>query len=133
MANLVLPTFSMDCRDWLVVSPAEVGLSDEIAGAPLVAVLSTVVLGDGEFREASCVLSVGLMDDDLPATREVAAGSVAAELIDAEDSERPPATCCRPRTVQLVLLAEFTMPGGEARDVRARIEALMASFHWIAA
>jgi hypothetical protein len=132
MANLVLPTFSMDCRDWLVVSPTEVGMSDEIAGAPLVAVLSTVVLGDGEFREASCVLSVGLMADDLPATREVAAGSVAAELIDAEDSELAARFVLPAPDGELVLLAEFTMPGGEARAVRARIEALMASFHWIA-
>ena len=133
MANLVLPPFSMDCRDWLVVEPAEVGLSEEITGAPLLAVLSTVVLGDGAFREASCVLSVGVIGDELPETREVAAGCVAAELVDEEDSDRSARYVLPAPDGALAVIAEFTKPGGDDRDVRARIEALMASFHWVAA
>jgi hypothetical protein len=68
MNDLVLPVFAMDCRDWLVTTPGESGLPDEIAGAPLLAVLSTVVVTDGEFRTAGGVLTVGLLDAGRPAS-----------------------------------------------------------------
>ena len=63
MKDLVLPAFAMDCRDWLVITPTQAGLPDEVAGAPLLAVLSTAVLGADSFRSASAVLTVGLLDD----------------------------------------------------------------------
>ena len=84
MKDLVLPAFEMDCRDWLVVTPAEAGLPDEIAGSPLLAVLSTVVLGTESFVPASGVLTVGLMDDEAPRTRQLSPNCVAAELVDEE-------------------------------------------------
>ncbi len=62
--ELALPAFQMDCRDWLVITPSETGLPDEVAGTPLLAVLSTVVLDADEFRSVSAVLTVGLLDDD---------------------------------------------------------------------
>jgi hypothetical protein len=132
MTNLVLPAFSMNCGDWLVVTPAEAGFSEEIEGAPLLAVLSTVLLDGGDFREASCVLTIGLVDEDLPRTREVGGGSVAAELIEADEPDRSVRYLLPAPDGRLTLLAEFTMPGGGDPDVRARIEALMASFHWMA-
>jgi hypothetical protein len=61
--ELVLPAFQMDCRDWLVITPEEAGLPDEVAGTPLLAVLSTVVLDQVDFRSVSAVLTVGLLDD----------------------------------------------------------------------
>ena len=45
--ELALPAFQMDCRDWLIITPSETGLPDEVAGTPLLAVLSTVVLDAG--------------------------------------------------------------------------------------
>lgn len=130
MKDLVLPAFELDCRDWLVVTPDEAGLPDEVAGSPLLAVLSTVVLGADEFRPASGVLTVGLMDEDELPTRALADGCAAAELLDGEDGQRRfvmPAPNGR-----LALVAEFSMPEGEDTEVTDRIESLMTSFRWAA-
>ena len=131
MKDLVLPAFEMDCRDWLVVTPSAAGLPDEVAGAPLLAVLSTAVIGQDTFRAASGVLTVGLMEGDMP-LRPVAEDAIAAELVDVD---APPDTI---RYVlptpegNLALLAEFAMPDGADAEVEERIESLMASFRWAA-
>jgi hypothetical protein len=131
MKDLVLPAFEMDCRDWLVVTPSAAGLPDEVAGAPLLAVLSTAVIGAETFRAASGVLTVGLMDGDMP-LRYVGDDAVAAELV---DGEAPP-DCVRyvlpTPEGNLALLAEFAMPDGAHPEVEERIESLMASFRWAA-
>jgi len=132
MRDLVLPAFEMDCRDWLVVTPAQAGLPDEVAGAPLLAVLSTVVLGDDSFRPASGVLTVGLLDEDVPPARPVDDAQVAAELVDDEDDESLRFVLPAPRS-RLALLAEFRMPDGPDVEVKDRIESLMRSFRWAAA
>ncbi len=62
--ELALPAFQMDCRDWLVMTPGETGLPDEVAGAPLLAVLSSAVVGVDDFRSVSAVLTLGLLDED---------------------------------------------------------------------
>src|ERR1700748_3025902 len=62
--ELALPAFQMDCRDWLVITPSETGLPDEVAGTPLLAVLSTVVLDADDVRWVSAVLTVGLLDEE---------------------------------------------------------------------
>jgi hypothetical protein len=129
MKDLVLPAFAMDCRDWLVVTPTQAGLPDEVAGAPLLAVLSTAVLGATSFRSASAVLTVGLLDADIP-TRPVAGGSVAAELLDADEPSDSVRYVLPTPDGQLALLAEFTTPDGADAEVIERIEALMASFRW---
>ncbi|MCU1655530.1 MAG: hypothetical protein JWO57_186 [Pseudonocardiales bacterium] len=131
MRDLVLPAFEMDCRDWLVVTPAEVGLPDELAGAPLLAVLSTAVLDGDRFRSARCVLSVGLLDEDVPA-RPVADGSVAAELLIADEPADSMSYVLPAPEGRLALLAEFMMADGADVDVVDRVEALMASFRWAA-
>src|SRR4051812_8933066 len=61
--DLVLPAFEMDCRDWLVVGPTEAGLPEDVAGVPLLAVLSTVLI-DNDIEEATRALTVGVLDDD---------------------------------------------------------------------
>src|SRR3954462_15796068 len=72
--DLVLPAFEMDCRDWLVVGPAEAGLPEDVAGAPLLAVLSTVVIG-ADLEEATGALTVGGRDaNEDPHTRAAARG-----------------------------------------------------------
>lgn len=132
MRDLVLPAFEMDCRDWLVVTPAEAGFPDEIAGAPLLAVLSTVVLGEAEFRETSGVLTVGLLDGDTPSTRPVGPDTVAAELIDYDDPSDSLRYVLPAPDGALALLAEFAMPHGPDAETVRRIEALMVSFRWAA-
>ena len=137
MRDLVLPAFEMDCRDWLVVTPAEAGLPDEIAGSPLLAVLSTVVLGAESFVPASGVLTVGLLDDDLPPSRSLG-DCVAAELVDSADGHDESVRYVLPAPDQrLALLAEFSLAErGHAdeldAEVLARIESLMRSFRWAA-
>jgi hypothetical protein len=135
MADLVLPAFEMDCREWLVVSPSEAGMPEDVAGAPLLAVLSTAVIED-DIREATGALTVGLIDDDEDLdVRQVAPGSAAHELLD-EDST--PGTrryvIPAPGQQRLAVLAEFVLrPGGAERELEQRIEALMTSFRWQAA
>jgi hypothetical protein len=129
MKDLVLPAFEMNCRDWLVLTPESAGLPDEVGGAPLLAVLTTAVIGTDDIKPASGVLTVGLMDGDVP-LRQVAADGVAAELVDGEAS----ADCVRyvlpTPEGNLALLAEFAMVDGADPEVEERIEALMASFRW---
>src|SRR3954451_8992372 len=80
--DLVLPAFEMDCREWLVVGPTEAGLPEDVAGAPLLAVLSTVVIAE-DLEEATGALTVGMLDDDEDLDiREVAPGAAAYELVE---------------------------------------------------
>lgn len=131
MNELVLPAFEMDCRDWLVVTPADAGLPDEIAGAPLLAVMSTVVLDDEAFLPVSGVITIGLLDEELPPSRPVRPGSVAAELVEGPDDTGPGLRYLLPAPDQrLALLAEFTLSEGSTPAAAARIESLMASFRW---
>lgn len=132
MLELTLPSFAMDCRDWLVVTPEDAGLPDEVDGAPLLAVLSTAVFGADSFRPASGVLTVGLFDDDDPqaGTRSLDGESPAAELVDDADD------CIRfvlpAPSGSLALLAEFNLPDGPDPAVIDRVESLMRSFRWAA-
>jgi hypothetical protein len=132
MRDLVLPSFAMDCRDWLVVTPADAGLPDEVGGAPLLAVLSTVVMDGAGFRPASGVLTVGLLDDESPPTRQVAPGSIAAELVEPDGTDAGRRYVMPAPDDRLALLAEFSLPEGADPEVVDRIEALMASFRWAA-
>jgi hypothetical protein len=132
MKELVLPAFEMDCRDWLVVTPAEAGLPDEVAGAPILVMLSTLVIGDDSLREASGVLTIGLLDDDTPPTRPVAQDSVAAELLDMDGPTDSLQYVLAAPDGNLALLAEFSMPDGSEGEIVRRIESLMTSFRWAA-
>ena len=132
MKELVLPAFEMDCRDWLVVTPAEAGLPDEVAGAPILVMLSTLVIGDDSLREASGVLTIGLLDDDTPPTRPVAQDSVAAELLDMDGPTDSRQYVLAAPDGNLALLAEFSMPDGSEGEIVRRIESLMTSFRWAA-
>lgn len=129
MKDLVLPSFAMDCRDWVVITPTQAGLPDEVAGSPLLAVLSTVVLGEDSFRSASAALTVALLDSDV-VTRPLAGATVAAELVDVDGTSDTLRYVLPTPDGQLALVAEFTTPDGADDDVVARIESLMASFRW---
>jgi len=132
MKDLVLPAFEMDCRDWLVLTPAAAGLPDVVAGSPLLAVLTTLVIGDDSLVEASGVLTIGLLDDEPPSTRPVAGSCVAAELVDIDASADSLQYVLATPDGDLALLAEFTMPDGADDECARRIELLMKSFRWAA-
>jgi hypothetical protein len=131
--ELALPAFQMNCRDWLVITPSETGLPDEVAGTPLLAVLSTVVLDADDFRCVSAVLTVGLLDEG-----DEAAGAepewLGLEAGDSADDYRGGSVRYVLPTPdrQLALLAEFTVTGSVDIEIYRRIEALMASFRWAA-
>ena len=79
--DVVLPAFEMDCRDWLVVTPDEAGIPEEVGGAPLLAVLSTAVIDREDLASASAVLTVGLLDDD----QKAKAGDRLADVVASRD------------------------------------------------
>jgi hypothetical protein len=121
----------MDCRDWIVISADEAGLADEHDGAPVLAVLSSVLVDGLDLLEASGVLSVGLLKDEhghaLP-TRPVAPGAVAHELL-VDDALAEATRYVMPAPGrQLAVVAEF---GHTAHpELQHRIEQLVLSFRW---
>jgi hypothetical protein len=124
-----LPAFELDCRDWLVATPEDGTVPEEIAGAPVVAVLSTVVIGVVDLEPASAVLSIGLLDEPVDAIR-IATDSPVAELIDV-DFALGSARYVVPAPVgQLALLAEFSGGHGCADELLHRFQRLMTSFRW---
>ncbi|MGI8678022.1 MAG: hypothetical protein ACR2LX_04895 [Jatrophihabitans sp.] len=131
MADLVLPAFELDCRDWIVIQPGEAGLPEDVVGAPVLAVLTTAVVED-DIREATGALTLGLLDADIE-VREIAAGATACELL---DFDQPPGT---KRFVMpapdsaLALLAEFVVAPDSEDELERRVDALMTSFRWQAA
>jgi hypothetical protein len=129
MRDLALPAFAMDCRVWLVISPADAGVPDEVDGAPLLAVLSTVVLGGDSFRPATGLLTVGLFDgEDAAEAHAMDDDSPAVELLDDEGLRFVLPVPGGP----LALLAEFTVPDPSDPAVTGRVRALMQSFRWAA-
>jgi hypothetical protein len=132
MHDLTLPSFQMDCRDWVVVTPDDNGIPDEVDGTPLLAMLSTVVIGADSFTPASGVLTVGLVDEDTPCSVPVDGGQVAAELVDPEADEFGMRFVMPAPNGRLALLAEFAMPEGRDPEVVERVEDLMRSFRWAA-
>jgi hypothetical protein len=133
MADLVLPAFEMDCRDWMVVSPRDAGLPEEVADAPLLAVLSTIVIDD-DVHEATGALTVGLLDEpDELDVRPVAPESPAQELVDDDQLPRTRRFVMPAPNQQLALLAEFVVQddaGSFDIELDERVEKLMASFRW---
>ena len=131
MGDPVLPPFEMDCRDWLVVSPDEAGLPQDVAGPPLLAVLSTMVIED-DICEATGAITLGYMDDDDLPIRQLAPGSIAHELVDGAAPGTRRYVMPTPDH-NLALLAEFVVDRDLEAELDRRVEALMTSFRWQAA
>ena len=133
MPDLVLPAFEMDCRDWMVVSPRDAGLPEEVADAPLLAVLSTVVIDD-DVHEATGALTVGIIEQDEQLdVRPVDPDSPAQELLDEDHLPGTRRYVLPAPNQQLALLAEFVVQdetGVNDRELEQRVEKLMASFRW---
>ncbi len=124
--SMELPAFELDCRDWLVSTPQDGTVPEEIGGAPVVAVLSTVALGAGDFEPASAVLSVGLLDEE-PA--EFVDGEPVAELLDVSIVDGHARYLVPAPSGRLGLLAEFNT-GCTDPELFHRFHTLMTSFRW---
>lgn len=125
---LELPAFEMDCRDWLIATPDDGSVPEEIGGAPVVAVLSTVIIGAQEITPASAVLSIGLLDEPVDAVR-IHADSPVAELIDFDVVVGSARYVVPAPDGQLALLAEFS-GGQDCGELMERFRQLMTSFRW---
>ena len=125
---LELPAFELDCRDWLIATPADGSIPEEIAGAPVVAVLSTAVIGAEDIMAASAVLSIGLLDEPVDSV-QLDAGSPVAELIDFDTQQGLARYVVPAPDGPLAMLAEFSA-NGECHDLMDRFARLMASFRW---
>ncbi len=129
--DVVLPAFELDCRDWLVATPRDAGLPDEVGGSPLLAVLSTAVFDEDAFCSTSAVLTLGLFDEfDGPQLRR-RTGQVAAEVVDAEAEDGLRYVAATPDG-RLAVVADFSASGPLDHELRDRIDALMTSFRWAA-
>jgi hypothetical protein len=125
---LELPAFELDCRDWLVATPEDGSVPEEVGGAPVVAVLSTAVIDMDNLAPASAVLSIGLLDEPVESVR-LDADSPVAELIDVDVAGGSARYVVPAPGGQLALLAEFT-GGSNCAELLKRFEQLMASFRW---
>ncbi len=129
MDTMELPAFELDCRDWLVATPEDGSVPEEIGGAPVVAILSTVVIGASDFEPASAVLSIGLLDEPVDAIR-LDASSPVAELIDVDFSVGSARYVMQAPDSQLALLAEFSAGQSGDAELMLRFQRLMTSFRW---
>lgn len=125
---LELPAFELDCRDWLIATPEDGSVPEEIGGAPVVAVLSTAVIGSRDLTPASAVLSIGLLDEPVESV-PIAAGSPVAELIDVDVAVGSARYVVPAPDGQLALLAEFSA-GSDCPELMQRFNQLMSSFRW---
>jgi hypothetical protein len=126
---LELPAFELDCREWLVATPADGSVPEEIGGAPVVAVLSTVVIGVNDLEPGSAVLSVGLLDEPIDAVR-IRDDSPVAELIDVDFTLGSVRYVVPAPDGRLALLAEFSAADSCGDELVNRFQRLMTSFRW---
>ncbi|HST50312.1 hypothetical protein [Jatrophihabitans sp.] len=125
---LELPPFELDCRDWLVATPDDGTVPEEVGGAPVVAVLSTAVITMAGLTPASAVLSIGLLDEPVDSV-PLSADSPVAELLDLDACAGSARYVVPAPGGHLALLAEFS-GGSSCAELLQRFEKLMTSFRW---
>ena len=130
--DLSLPTFALDCQDWLVTTEADGLLPDDIDGVPVLAVLSTALVEDGDLQSASAVFSLGLMDDaDLDQVAEAVGELVPAVYVHETDWPHGHARFVVPAPDRsLAVIAEFCSAPNPADDLIHRFHDLVSSFRW---
>jgi len=128
---LRLPGFELDCRDWLIASPGDGTVPEELGGVPVLAVLSTVIVSIDQFDTATAVLSLALADETVPA---VVGGhrnaSPAVPLPDAGDFGRVTRYAIPAPGGALAVLAELNTSATDPDELIDRFRRLMASFRW---
>ncbi|HEU5269676.1 MAG TPA: hypothetical protein VFU36_07105 [Jatrophihabitans sp.] len=127
---LELPAFELDCRDWLIATPQDGSVPEEIGGTPVVAVLSTAMIGEDDIVPASAILSIGLLDEPVDYA-QLDPDSPVAELLDFDETIGAARYVVSAPDGKLALLAEFTA-GCDCPDLMLRFDQLMASFRWAA-
>jgi hypothetical protein len=160
--ELNLPTFALDCRDWLVTTEAENVMAEHADAAPVVAVLSTALVVGDELVSAQAVLSLALLDEDAEiafadAADNNAAAGLAADGPDADDlTDADPsdhraqwagqdicvlaadwsagyARSAVPAPAgDLAIVAEFVSVPGPSQQLIDRFYDLVTSFRWAA-
>lgn len=130
--DVSLPTFALDCKDWLVTTEADGLLPDDIDGVPVLAVLSTAFAEDGSLHSASAVFSLGLMDDaDLHQIADGIGNDVPAVYIHETDWINGHARFVVPSPDrELAVIAEFSSAANPAQDLVHRFHNLVSSFRW---
>jgi hypothetical protein len=137
--DLNLPTFGLDCREWLVATEAEGLLIEEADGAPVVAVLSTAVIEGDELSSAQAVFSLALVDEEtLGAARTDADGDhpdVRGHDICVLDADWPSGYARFAVPVpggELAIVAEFSSAPDPGTELVNRFYDLVTSFRWAA-
>ena len=146
--DLNLPTFGLDCRDWLVATEADGSLIDDSDEAPVVAILSTAFIHGAELTSARAVLSLALIDDD-PSTEtsgfdptalpdpavETHTESWAGQdicVLDADWAGGYARFAVPVPGGDLAIVAEFTSAPDPSRVLVDRFYDLVTSFRWAA-
>jgi hypothetical protein len=152
--DLNLPSFGLDCRDWLVATEADGLLVDESEGAAVLAILSTAIFRGAELASAQAVLSLALIDE---ASLTGTSGSTGEDGGDGEYAESVPFTghlenwagqdiCVLDADWsagyarfavpapggELAVVAEFTSAPDPGRELIDRFYDLVTSFRWAA-
>lgn len=130
--DLSLPTFALDCQDWLVTTEADGILPEDIDGIPVLAILSTALVEDGDLCSASAVFSLGLMDDeDLDLIADGADLTVPEVYVHETDWAHGHARFVVPAPDRsLAVIAEFSSAAAPSPDLVQRFHQLVSSFRW---
>jgi hypothetical protein len=128
--DVVLPAFELDCRDWLVATPYDAGLPEELDGTPLLAILSTAVFDPTSFSSASAVLTIALLGQEAAAPLRRASGRNAPAMVEIPQEEAFARYVAPTPDGQLAVVVDFTLSGQADPELMRRIEDLVASFHW---
>lgn len=136
--DLSLPTFALDCQNWLIASEAVTSgadgtLSEDIDGVPVLAVLSTALIGSSDIESASAVFSLGLMDSDVEL--ELLADATAADAPEVYIHETAWAEGHARFVIPaadgyLAVIAEFCSDRDPSPELVDRFSTLVSSFRW---
>lgn len=130
--DLSLPTFALDCQNWLIRSEADSALSEEVDGLPVLAVLSTALIGHGDLESASAIFSLGLMDDtELDLITRSAGCDVPEVYVHETAWNDGHARFVIPTSdSELAVIAEFSSERDPSPELVERFRDLMSSFRW---
>lgn len=130
--DLSLPTFALDCQNWLITSEADGGVLEDVDGGPVLAVLSTALIGNRDLESASAVFSLGLMDDtELDLLADSTGSGVPEVFIHETAWSEGHARFVIPTTDgYLAVLAEFSSEPNPSPELVERFHHLVSSFRW---
>ena len=128
--DVVLPAFELDCRDWLVATPYDAGLPEELDGTPLLAVLSTAVFDLTTFSSASAIITIALLGDEVAAPLRQAAGKDAPAMVPVPQPGALARYVAPTPDGRLAVVVDFTLSGDPEPELLRRVDDLVASFHW---